>query len=677
MCEACRVIGAVMADVVIRGGDQGPTKLIDKSFIDSQAYQAYLEAYRNVEQTLERDLRGEGRYWGSFLRGERPQARFVVDALPIENGAVKMVLWNTAPPMSEQEMRAYFTSVGTGHEGAVQYSSTSRDGQLGQGFRQGTLPWNTHGVVAIAVDPLLGGADGASMMWMHKAPLGDDGPLVYSIRALPAYLDDAQVVEDIVVPVQTIHGIDYASLIPVEVAEYGGMVFVLLGNDITEHTFNGAAIKHETGAGICKFLNNATLDGSLCTVTFATTDSSTGGGKRLEIDGKLVRFDRRRIKSYEQWGQDRVRADGSPAVIEQGEVVNPDTGVVYRWMAGPLDLKASRHDVWNGGGFLVAPYKTDVHPVLPSASAADRGYAYGMLAKTAGVVGLQVHLPVRTTDAQAGLYVEQSLDRSRLILASGRAIPWREIGAWFAENLPGPIAALNAEVEAMTVRKTFDLTRFRQRMIGYLSGLRTTEVLVEDPDGDVPGEPQQRQRGTSSGRKRGRREATTPTRRRKRRKKPVELDRGSGSRLGKLVQRARGPEIMWLTGQQWDEQVGEAHEFVAVYRQGVKAVLYVNAEHRLLAHLQSVVAAELREETGLLPDVTYPRDLLEDRIRHHVTCDLLGTIGHVESAYAADPDARQQLLSPEVLTARAAGFDSIAELVKVEIRDMRRLRDAG
>ncbi len=64
-------------------------------------------------------------------------------------------------------------------------------------------------------------------------------------------------------------------------------------------------------------------------------------------------------------------------------------------------------------------------------------------------------------------------------------------------------------------------------------------------------------------------------------------------------------------------------------------------------------------------------------IRHHVTCDLLGTIGHVENAYAADPDARQQLLSPEVLTARAAGFDSIAELVKVEIRDMRRLRDAG
>jgi len=46
--------------------------------------------------------------------------------------------------------------------------------------------------------------------------------------------------------------------------------------------------------------------------------------------------------------------DGTPAVIEQGEAVNPETEIVYRWMAGPLNLKASRHDVWNGGGFIVA-----------------------------------------------------------------------------------------------------------------------------------------------------------------------------------------------------------------------------------------------------------------------------------------------------------------------------------
>ena len=664
----------MVSDVVIRGGEQGPTTLIDKSFVDSRPFQTYLEAYRNVEQALERDRAGVGGYWGPFLWGERPAARFVVDAHPIENGAVKMLLWNTAPPMSQEEMRRYFTTVGTSHDGAPQYSSTSRDGQLGQGFRQGTLPWNTYGVVAISVDPLLGGAAGASMMWMHKAPLRPGGPLVYSIRALPAYLDSAgHLVQDIVVPVQTVDGIDFVSLIPVEVAEYGGMVFVMLGHDIAEHTFNGARMKKETGAGICKFLNNATLDGTICTVTFPTTDSKSGGGKRIEIDGELVRFDRRRVKSYEQWAQDRVRADGSPAVIERGEVVNPQTGVVYRWMAGPLDLKASRHDVWNGGGFIVAPYKTDVHPVLPSATAADRGYAFGMLAKTAGAVGLQVLLPVRTTDDQQGLFVEQSLDRSRLILASGQPIPWREeIGRWFAEHLPEPIAALNAEVEAMTARTAFDLARFKQRMTGYLSGLRSSETNVEHPDGDEPGDPVGRQARASRRHNAGRTGPSTAARNGR-----SELDRSRGGRLGRLRTQADLPEVKWLSPREWDEQVGESHGHVAVYRRGVKAVLYVNAEHRLVGHLTETVAGELRDETGLLPDVTYPREYLDERIRQHMTCDLLGTIAHVERAYASDPEAREQLLGPAVLSARAAGFDSIVELVKSEIRATRRLRDVG
>lgn len=664
-----------MSDYLIRAGAQGPTTLIDKSFTDSRPYQAFLEAYRNVEQALTRDGEGEGRYWGPFLRGERPEARFVVDAHRIENGAVKMLLWNTAPPMTPEEMRRYFTTVGTSHEGAAQYSSNSRDGQLGQGFRQGTLPWNRFGVVAIAVDPLQGGADGASMMWMHKAPLSEGGPQVYAIRPLPAYRDSAGlIVEDVVAPVQTVYGIDFVAMIPVEVAAYGGMVFVMLGDDLGEHTFDGAGVKKETGAGIYKFLNNATLDGTLCTVTFPTPDSPAGGGKRLKIDGRQVRFDRRRLKSYAQWAQDRVRVDGSPATVAQGELVNPETGVVYRWAAGPLDMKESRHDVWNGKGHIVAPYKTDVHQVLPSATAADRGYAFGMLAKTASVVGLQVILPVRTTDEQQGLHVEQSLDRSRLILASGQPIPWREqIGRWFAENLPAPIAALNAQVEAMSVRKSFDLARFKARMSGYLSGLRSSETNVEADDGDQPGDPVGRPARACTGHNAGRAGPSTAGRRGR-----AELDRShGGSRLGRLRKQADLPEVRWLDQPEWDEQVGEARDYLAVYRRGVKAVLYVNAEHRLVAHLTAVITGELRDETGLLPDVTYPGTYLQGRVRQHVTCDLLGTIGHIEKVYADDPDARENLLTPAVLTARAAGFDSVVEVVKAEIRASRRLREAG
>ena len=135
--------------------------------------------------------------------------------------------------------------------------------------------------------------------------------------------------------------------------------------------------------------------------------------------------------------------------------------------------------------------------------------------------------------------------------------------------------------------------------------------------------------------------------------------------------------MRWLDQPEWDEQVGEARDYLAVYRRGVKAVLYVNAEHRLVAHLTAVITGELRDETGLLPDVTYPGTYLQGRVRQHVTCDLLGTIGHIEKVYADDPDARENLLTPAVLTARAAGFDSVVEVVKAEIRASRRLREAG
>lgn len=664
-----------MSDVLIKGGELGPTILIDKAFSDSRPYQTYLEAYRNVEQALDRDRRGARRYWAALEAGERPEARFVVDVHQVqETGVLKMLLWNTAPPMSEAEMRRYFTSVGTSHEAAEQYSSVRRDGQFGQGFRQGTLPWNTYGVVAIAVDPQLPAEERALMMWMHKAPLHPGGPLVYSVRSLPAYVDaTGGVVEDIVIPVCTVDGMDFAAMIPEEVTAQGGMVFVMLGNDVCEDTHHGSRLKRETGAGICAFLNNATLDGAMCTVTFATTDSAAGGGRRFEVDGRALRFDRRRMKSYADWELGRVGADGEPVGVQHGELRNPQTGVRYRWMAGPLDMKPSRHDVWNGKGFVVAPYKTDVHLVMRSATVADRAFAFGMLAKTASVVGLQVFLPLRTTDEQDGLHVEQRLDRSELVLASGVDIPWREIGAWFAEHLPAPIAALNAQVEALSEKKVYDLARFKRRTRAYLQGLKRSESNVEDRDGDEPGDPLGRDAGQRGGGGTGPPERSRPGVRRR------ELDRNpDGGRFGKLRVKADLPDVRWLSRAEWDEQVGESGNHLAVYRRGARAVLFGNAAHHLVQHVANVVADELRDETGLLPDVTYPRDHLTGQIQQHLTCDLLGTISHIERVCADDPEARDRLLAPEILTAAAAGFDSLVELLKREVTaGARRLRTAG
>jgi len=55
----------------------------------------------------------------------------------------------------------------------------------------------------------------------------------------------------------------------------------------------------------------------------------------------------------------------------------------------------------------------------------------------------------------------------------------------------------------------------------------------------------------------------------------------------------------------------------------------------------------------------------------------LGTIGHIEKVYATETSIREQMLTPAALTASAAGFDSVVEVVKSEIRGSRRLRNPG
>ena len=174
---------------LVNEADGVPVKFFAVSSLGQAPVMRQIASHGNVEQALERDRVGERRYWDPFEAGDRAEARFVVDACQVENGALKMRMWNTAPPMTPEEMGTYFCTIGTSHSSAAQYSSTNRDGQLGQGFRQGTLPWNTYGVVAISIDPLRTD-EPAVMMWMHKTPLnGADGPLVYKIRALPAFRD--------------------------------------------------------------------------------------------------------------------------------------------------------------------------------------------------------------------------------------------------------------------------------------------------------------------------------------------------------------------------------------------------------------------------------------------------------------------------------------------------------
>jgi hypothetical protein len=223
----------------------------------------------------------------------------------------------------------------------------------------------------------------------------------------------------------------------------------------------------------------------------------------------------------------------------------------------------------------------------------------------------------------------------------------------------------------MTPRATYDLTRFKRRSNAYLSGISKSEANIEDPQGDEPGDPQPRPKSSAevSERRRIPRPAPEP---KDQRRRTLNRDPG-GSLLGRLRQRSDLPDIKWLAADDWDEQVGESRSYLAVYRRGAKAIMYFHADHHIIQHISDIISGELRQETGLLPDVTYPRAYLVERIQQHITCDVLGRVNHVEKVFADDPDARESLLTPATLTAQVAGFDTVVELVKKEIQATRSL----
>lgn len=660
------------------------TKLVDQSYVQSREHQAYLEAYRNFIQALERTekqcrenvIDGVSQYDAAsmiidyvVIAAESADSSDVVDVL-------KMRIYNTAPPMSEAEMKDYFTKLGRSHVEAISYNINRRDGQYGQGLRQGMLPWNTHGFVVISYDPSQTSErpDG-NMMWMYKDKEG------YAIRQLPISYDPELdiTVDDSVAPTQEVDDIDFPSLIPDEIRKWGGMVFILLGNSILDHTYDGNKDpnkrEQETAGKIHQFLTNNTLDGTRCWVSYQTTGSKS---TPVSVNGQSIFFDRRRVYSYKEWGQDRMyrplvsgkRAEkGSPAKMLSGTLAHPN-GTIIEWMAGPLYLSKKGRIPMDGTGFIKAAYRDDVHDILPNLSKGEKfarfGLGYGVLRECIGII----MKPPIAVSGQEEFAVEQTRSRSKLVMSgTEEEPPWAEIGEWFEENMPQPIRDLveEAKTAASSGSLKLDSESIAKELKSTLAGIFGHSSLRESDDGGESGDESDEQPNNngSDGDADGDGGGDANQR------KPILKPNTKGGKKGIISTTASVPEPRWLSNEEWVGEFGDEPEVYqsspVVYRLGTKghATVYFQTNHEIFGKVRDHYLTKWLDEHPTLKPYILGDDV-NLAVKNAYTRVVLGCIIHTHIDIRDNP-SRLQLLAPEHLSTVVRGWENVKQHIQKEL----------
>ena len=189
-----------------------------QNYSNGLPYQWLVEFNRNYEQAVERTPK----------RKRHGRERFVQDFTEVRvSGSpyVKIRMWNTAVPMSRQELDDYFLHFGEGED--ERWDVTSADASFGQGATSSTMPWNPAGVVCISVDP----KRPDKCIGMIRADTGTEYAPV--MLEHPTDVDwDGNPETDKIVPIVAgalYAGMDLYQAIPADVHRDGGMGHVLLG----------------------------------------------------------------------------------------------------------------------------------------------------------------------------------------------------------------------------------------------------------------------------------------------------------------------------------------------------------------------------------------------------------------------------------------------------------------
>lgn len=582
---------------------------IDEGYMNGGPYSWAREYWRNFHQQVTRRLEALGveQHTAEAVKtafGYMPQQRFDIlnvhvpvddNDVPFPHGALKRVIWNTGPHMTETEIREYFTQVGAGHGDLVTIDNPLGDRHAGA--RESSLPWNPAGVVVVSYHPTHL-PDGAKA-WMAF----DEDAQAYRLRELPTGIETLGVpTQDVVTPatVADDYGLDWMEVInQTEVKDHGGVLFAFLGgnpliddiNGVDESRFRKGA---EAPTGIATFLlDNVARTLGEVTVLYPLSSATAGTYlDRHDADGRQHAFESRSIQGLVTWETTGVAGSRTRKPIpgtHKGTWRSEDGRLEIDWTLLPEPIPRSMAP-YRGEGHIVVRYRDDLHPFSPSKTTPDKFEVWGVSEVS---VWKRLRLVLRpTADPRAlddGWHVRQNPSRSGVVAYDGTEVYWRNWADEFAENMPDPIdSALKSVAHRKpdyAKRKRELLERLVARDMAKLAA--GTRDLAGNPlpgDAGAVGEGQEteserRERHDDESPGSGGADEGGQTREPGRRRRKA--SEGATHTRTRRKQYSDLPDPVFLEKEEWESQGYEHLHFVRLVMTGSSLELRFNKHHEL------------------------------------------------------------------------------------------------
>jgi hypothetical protein len=492
-----RVVSRAIAMAAIAGKAicqtaRATARNLEYDYSVSPPYTGVIEAFRNFVQALSRE-KTRLRVVGGVRQEDVATFRVAVLKMTLmdRNGNKKEIYKNgyvnTAPPMTADEMREYFTTIG--ESGNAMWRRDNRGGSYGQGLRQAELFPNPAGFFIIAVDP--DDINNSNMMWL----VYDAAAQEYKARELPArteVLDDtSRTITDIVAPINVLEvdgwHFDPREFIGESLEQWGGMVFVRFGTSLEQHT---ALVPTPNGekwqTDLEKRVGERIYDASRIAVETLMPDAPGTGGRKLTIDGKGYRVDVRRLRSHDDWFNRKG--------VHVANLRHPDGTLIRVAMLDPAVAgDKARHIAPRSTGFIELRYRNEVHEIYAGhGSHAAKLREFGIWhAGTAGRVAILIEPPVAETGKES-FAIEQDKTRGGIrVVPSGAYISdsgkFREWADFVAENLPSFVMEALMEA-AKKDRPKRDAYEVAKRVMSVVSARLRAASLVADARGAENGD---------------------------------------------------------------------------------------------------------------------------------------------------------------------------------------------
>lgn len=664
---------------------EGITRSLEEGYANGSPYQWALELWRNFWQAVGR----------SFDRpSHRPIQRF--DMLNVHGGALKRVVWNTGPFMSESDLRHYMLTLGSG--GGDTWSLDNPLGDRHAGARESLLPWNPAGVVVMSYHPVHL-PDGA-MVWLRR----DGVSGTYGAVRLPTgdetALGDQE--EDLVVPLVTDpFGFDWMGIVRQTgtsgrtdggMERHGGVAFVLLGNDRSADDLDGvdnsqyarSRNRTESPTGLATFLLDkiAETEGTNVSVVYRVGTATERLTRRDSAGGEQA-FDSRSIYGLRGW---TTRGAGS----SRGEVGH-DSGAIplhidgehvgdALWALLPEGTPKNNMMPFRGAGHVAARYRDELM-LRPNAGSAPRQLApWGIIVPS---VADRTRIVVQLHQSGPGWHVIQNPARSDLRAADGGAIPWESFHDQFndsMEELASPIWNEMARIRASRPRNLEAerrlLEKLRRRINRADRDSEDVEVVSSDAGESGAGLPTD----SGTGRDRAQNESNWP---------PPSPDSGPvagdspesapaveahGEGAQQSARRRRRPGLPtpeWVSGQEWTNDHGyRTDRFIVVERSGSDIVIRYNLDHEIYQSQVDWFTAECsrsrsprmrRLPTAEIADAIREAYHLDSAPRYLWGMRSNPNFPEVLGLPDADPDA------PCVMTIGAGGFNNVDHAIQADL----------